>query len=256
MTGDGSAGDADYGSIGRAYARFRRPEPAIAAAVDGALGPARSVCNVGAGAGSYEPVGRRVVAVEPSATMRRQRPPGAAVVVDATAEALPLATGSFDAAMATFSVHQWGDLAAGLAEMRRVSRGPVAVLTCDPDLVRGFWLDRYAPEVLATEARRYPSLDELADGLGGTVRTEVVPVPCSCADGFNEAYYGRPELLLDRRARQACSAWSFVGPEVEARFDAALRRDLADGTWDAAWGHLRTQATYAGSLVLVVSEVD
>jgi hypothetical protein len=112
--------------------------------------------------------------------------------------------------MTTFSVHQWSDLSAGLQEVRRVTRGPVVILTCDPGLLQRFWLNEYAPEVIDTEARRYPSTEALADGLGDSVAVTTVPVPLDCTDGFNEAYYGRPEALLDPAARQSCSAWSFV----------------------------------------------
>jgi SAM-dependent methyltransferase len=252
-TADGSAGDADYATIGQAYTRYRRPDPRIAAHIAEALGPARTVLNVGAGAGSYEPADREVTPVEPSASMRAQRPAGLAAAVDATAENLPFDDDSFDAAMTTFSVHQWGDLRGGLREMRRVTRGPVVVLTCDPDLVRAFWLYEYAPEVLDTEARRYPTTADLADGLGGDVTVAQVPVPLDCTDGFNEAYYGRPEALLDPAARLSCSAWSFPGPEVHDRFTRELSRDLADGTWDRRHGHLRTQPALDGSLILVTS---
>jgi hypothetical protein len=251
---DGSAGDADYGTIGAAYARYRRPDPRIARAVTEALGSARTVCNVGAGAGSYEPTDRRVAAVEPSSTMRAQRAPDAAPVVAAAAEALPFATDAFDAAMTTFSVHQWSDLDAGLVELRRVSRGPVAVLTGDPDRLDRFWLGEYCPEVLAVEGRRYPSVGALSAGLGGAAGSTVVPVPLDCVDGFNEAYYARPEALLDPWARRSCSAWSFVDDDVVRRFEEDLSRDLADGTWDRRWGHLRRQPTFEGSLVLVVAQ--
>jgi SAM-dependent methyltransferase len=252
-TADGSAGDADYATIGQAYTRYRRPDPRIAARLAEALGPARTVLNVGAGAGSYEPADREVTPVEPSASMRAQRPAGLAAAVDATAENLPFDDDSFDAAMTTFSVHQWGDLRGGLREMRRVTRGPVVVLTCDPDLVRAFWLYEYAPEVLDTEARRYPTTADLADGLGGEVTFAKVPVPLDCTDGFNEAYYGRPEALLDPAARLSCSAWSFPGPEVHDRFTRELSRDLGDGTWDRRHGHLRTQPALDGSLILATS---
>ncbi|MFJ1864515.1 class I SAM-dependent methyltransferase [Streptomyces sp. NPDC088097] len=171
--------------------------------------------------------------------------------VDALTEELPFADGAFDGAMSLFGVHQWGDVAAGLREVRRVTRGPVVVVTCDPKLVRDFWLSAYAPEVLDIEARRHPPVEDIAAALGGASSVHTVPIPLDCTDAFNEAYYGRPELLLDPAARQAGSAWSFVDDGVRERFDESLRRDLASGVWDARYGHLRTRATYEGSLVIV-----
>jgi len=173
---------------------------------------------------------------------------------DATAEALPFPEGSFDAAMTTFSVHQWQDPAAGLREVRRVTRGPVVVLTCDPQLLDRFWLADYALEVIATEARRYPPLSVLADALGGRATSIIVPIPLDCTDGFNEAYYGRPESLLDPQARLSCSAWSFVDPRVHERFVADLTRDLETGAWDDRYRAPRQQPTFDGSLVLTISE--
>jgi hypothetical protein len=255
MTGrhaDGSAGDADYGTIGYGYSRYRRPEPRIAASINAFLGDASRVLNVGAGAGSYEPVDRQVTAIEPSASMRSQRPSHLSVAIDAVAEKIPFPDRYFDAAMATFTVHQWSDLRMGLSEMRRVTHGPVIVMTCDPDEVTRFWLNEYAPEVLAIEARRYPSIDSIAAGLGGAVEVLSVPIPLNCRDGFNEAYYGRPECLLEDGARLACSAWSFVDRAIVERFVIHLRRDLGDGTWDAAYGQLRTQPEFNGSLKLVI----
>ena len=192
--------------------------------------------------------------MEPSAAMRAQRPAHLAEALDAVAEDLPFADEAFDAAMTTFSVHQWGDLAAGLREMRRVTRGPVLVLTCDPELVREFWLYRYAPLVLDTEARRYPAITEITPILGGRSEVLNVPIPRDCTDGFNEASYARPEMLLDPAARQACSAWSFVEPEVAARYTEQLRADLDSGAWDERFGALRGEESYAGSLVLIKAE--
>jgi SAM-dependent methyltransferase len=250
---DGSAGDVDYGAIGRGYAVYRQPDPRIEAYIDRALGSARHVLNVGAGAGSYEPLDRDVTAVEPSAAMRSQRPSHLSVAIDAVGEALPFADHQFDASMATFTVHQWSDLERGLVEMRRVTRGPVIVLTCDPKLVQRFWLCDYAPEVLATEARRYPSLARIRACLGASVHEVSVPIPLDCTDGFNEAYYGRPERLLDDGARLACSAWSLVSADIRGASVEHLRRDLEDGTWDARYGQLRTCPEYDGSLRLLVA---
>ena len=250
---DGSAGDANYGIIGTGYTSYRQPEPAIAALIEQALGGARRVLNVGAGAGSYEPAGREVTPVEPSAAMRAQRPAQLAPAIDAVAEALPFADGQFDAAMATFTVHQWAALEAGLLEMRRVTRGPVVILSCDPDRVQDFWLNDYAPAVLATEARRYPGLARMTAALGGAAQVLPVPIPLACQDGFNEAYYGRPERLLEPGARLACSAWSFVDAPTRDAAIAHLARDLAEGTWDARHGALRRQPFYDGSLRLIVA---
>lgn len=250
--GDGSAGDADYGVIGHNYARYRQPEPRIAAFIGRALGDARTVLNVGAGAGSYEPLDRDVTAVEPSAAMRAQRPAHLAPAIDAMAQSLPFADNSFDASMATFTVHQWPDLKAGLDELRRVTRGPVLILSCAPDELDKFWLADYAPEVIATEARRYPPPATIAALLGPGTKIIAVPIPLACSDGFGEAYYGRPEALLDPGARRANSAWSFVDPAVERRFVEQLSLDLESGDWDARYGALRQQPAFDGSLKLIV----
>jgi len=153
--------------------------------------------------------------------------------------------------MSTFSVHQWNDLESGLREMRRVTRGSVVILTCDPALLDRFWLTEYAPDVISTEARRYPSMDALQRHLGGTVSVDLVPIPLDCSDGFNEAYYGRPEYLLDPKARAACSAWSFIPKPTAADYARALEEALKSGEWDARHGTLRNQPTFEGSLVRV-----
>lgn len=249
---DGSAGDADYAVIGRRYTAYRQPDPAIALQIHGAFGDARSVLNIGAGAGSYEPVDREVTAVEPSASMRAQRPASLVPAVDAVAESLPFPDASFDASMAIFTIHQWKNLQAGLREMRRVTRGPVVLVSCAPELVERFWLAGYAPRMAAVEASRYPDLKQLAAALG-KVEVQTVPIPLHCTDGFNEAYYGRPEKLLEEGARLANSAWSFIDRATSDRYVAHLRRDLEDGTWDARHGHLRTQPEFEGSLQMIVA---
>ena len=253
---DGSAGDVDYGKIGSTYARYRQPDPYIAERIIAALGDARTVLNVGAGAGSYEPTDRDVTAVEPSASMRAQRPQHLSQAIDAVAENLPFANDAFDAAMASVTVHQWSDLERGLAEMRRVTRGPVVLLVCDPELMHDYWLSDYIPEVREIEAQRFPKIERIVNALGGRVNVLSVPVPRDCRDGFNEAYYGRPEAFLDEAARLACSSWSLVPADVVARFEKALSRDLANGTWDERYGHLRTQPFFDGPLRLIVARSD
>jgi SAM-dependent methyltransferase len=246
------AGDVDYGRYGTGYATRRRGEPRIAALIAEALGSARMVLNVGAGAGSYEPRGVRVVAVEPSEAMIAQRPSNLGPAVRAVAGALPFGDGAVDASMAVVTVHQWPDAAAGLAEMRRVTTGPVVVLTFDPRTVARLWLAEYVPELFVVEAGRYPSISTVASALGPGTTVLPVPVPMDCVDGFTEAFYGRPEAFLDPAVRRSQSAWSFLTSGVEQRFVAHLSADLASGRWDERHGELRRRPEYSGAVRLVV----
>ncbi|HEU5271392.1 MAG TPA: class I SAM-dependent methyltransferase [Jatrophihabitans sp.] len=243
-------GDFDYERGGAGYARRRRTDPRIAARVHAALGTARTVLNVGAGAGSYEPADRTVIAVEPSAAMRAQRPADRPAIA-AVADRLPFADGSFDAAMAMMTVHQWTDPERGLRELRRVSRGPVLILTFDPDELDRLWLADYLPELIAGERGRFPAIQRIAGVLEPCTVTEV-PVPLDCVDGFLEAYYGRPEAFGDPAVRRSQSSWSFLDPGVAERGLARLAADLADGAWDRRYGRLRGQPEFAGALRLVV----
>ena len=219
-----------YDSIGGTYTVTRRTEPRIAAQVWSALGDARTVLNVGAGCGSYEPPEREVIAVEPSAVMRAQRPAGAAPCVDAAAESLPFEDQSFDAAMAFATVHHWPDPLAGLREMQRVARRVVVFTHDDPGAwLHSFWLSRdYLPEVAGLLVGR-PTMAEQAAAIGA--RVEPVPIPWDCADGFFEAYWRRPEAYLAEHVRRAVSVWTRVGPDAEQRAVRSLRADLASGRW-------------------------
>jgi SAM-dependent methyltransferase len=220
-----------YDTIGATYSVTRRTEPRIAAQIWAALGDARTVLNVGAGTGSYEPTDRDVAAVEPSALMRAQRAAGAAPCVAAAAANLPFEDQSFDAAIAIATVHHWPDPIAGLREMRRVARR-VVVFTHDSSedgWLRRFWLTRdYLPEVAGFLVGR-PSLTEQARAIGA--RTEPVLIPWDCADGFFEAYWRRPEAYLDDQVRRGVSVWARVGPQAEQRAVRNLRADLACGRW-------------------------
>jgi len=249
---DGSAGDADYGSIGAGYALIRQPDPRIAAEFHAALGDARTVLNVGAGAGSYEPTDRIVTAVEPSASMRAQRPAHLSVAVDATADSLPFADDSFDASMASVTVHQWPDLARGLGEMRRVTTGPVVILTFDPVPPQNWWLIDYVPELFEVEAKRMPPLEQISDALGGDAEIRTVMIPNDSSDGFGQAFFGRPERLLEPEVRRAMSAWSFVDDAVVERFVTALGTDLASGAWDAKYASFRGLDFFDGGMRLVI----
>jgi SAM-dependent methyltransferase len=243
----------DYEEIGRAYARRRRADPRIAARIHTGLGDARTVLNVGAGAGSYEPEDRWVLAVEPSATMRAQRPSDAAPAIVARAEALPLDDDSVDAAMACVTIHHWQPPEAGLAELRRVARGPVVVFTFELDHLPPWQLE-FLREGVELERPRFQSIEAVAAALGGRTRVERIPTPADCTDGFFEAFWNRPEALLDPAVRASQSLWALLDPEVEERIVARLADALESGAWDAAHGHLREQSSFDGALRLVISE--
>ncbi len=219
-----------YDTIGATYTVTRRTEQRIGAQIWAALGDARTVLNVGAGTGSYEPPDRDVLAVEPSALMRSQRLPGAAPCLAGFAENLPFDDYSFDAAMAVCTVHHWRDPVAGLREMRRVARRVVVFLFDTSDTTQ-FWLTRdYLPEFASLRTCKVlASLPELASAVGA--RTEPVLIPWDCADGFFEAYWRRPEAYLNESVRRGISVWDAVGPDAERRAVHLLRDDLASGRW-------------------------
>jgi SAM-dependent methyltransferase len=225
---------AAYDLLGLDYVNLRQPDPRIAAQIWAALGDAENVINVGAGTGSYEPHDRRVTAIEPSAEMIRQRPSDAAPVLQGYAESLPFKEGSFDAAMASLTVHHWSDQAKGLAELRRVARGPVIIFTYDPNF-RGFWLADYFPALKTLDDAKMPRLDFYAKWLG-KVEIRPVPIPHDCTDGFLAAYWHRPAAYLDPRIRKGMSSFHLIGDLSEEL--TKLERDLESGEWVRRYGHL------------------
>ncbi len=245
--------DTDYSTLAVDYADVRRPDPRIGAQLAAALGDARKVINVGAGTGSYEPTDRHVVAIEPATEMRARRAPGLAPAIDARAEEIPFDDDAFDAALAVFTVHHWPDLEAGLGELRRVTRGPVVVMTADPDALADLWVAEYSPEFHATERRRYPAPGRIAAALGGKLEVRPLRIPLDCTDGFADAFYGRPEAMLEPAVRRAQSAWSFVDDAAQSRFVERLRADLESGAWDNRFGALRRTPEFVGSIRILVS---
>jgi hypothetical protein len=244
----------DYDRHGRTYSEHRRTDPRIAARIHAALGDARTVLNVGAGTGSYEPEDRWVLAVEPSATMRAQRPGSAAPAIIAQAEQLPLDDDAVDAAMACFTIHHWQSPSEGLDELQRVARKRVLVLSFELDEMPA-WQRDYLGGALAVERDEFPSIDTIAGALSGRVRVQPIPIPADCTDGFIEAFWNRPEALLDPRVRGAQSLWRRIDATTEERIVARLDAALASGEWDAEYGALRGQASFDGSGRLVVAEL-
>jgi ubiquinone/menaquinone biosynthesis C-methylase UbiE len=244
-----------YDRIGAGYTRHRKPDVRIASAISAALGDARTVVNVGAGAGSYEPADRCVIAVEPSAQMIAQRPRGSAPAVFGSAEALPLADKTVDAAMATMTMHHWTDWRAGLAEMRRVARTRIVLFTWDKD-ADGFWLTRdYLGSLMRWDGERFPAMEELAAELPGA-DVSAIPVPRDCTDGFLAAYFARPERYLDPAVRATMSV--FAQAPDPAGVDAGLRalaEDLRSGRWDARYGWLRDAPSIDAGYRLLVASV-
>jgi SAM-dependent methyltransferase len=242
---------APYDRLGRGYGRVRQPDPRIAAQIDAALGEARTVLNVGAGTGSYEPEGREVMAVEPSAEMIGQRPPGSAPVVQASAEALPFSDGSFDASLAVLTAHHWLDLGTGLAEMRRVSRERIVIVTFDSEALAELWIARdYFPEMLTLKRRSEATSSELGGLLAGAA-IEPIPVPHDCTDQFFAALWARPEKLFDEEIVKPMWVWQSISEEARRSGRERLRVDLENGIWEQRYGHLRALPSMDVGLRLV-----
>ena len=249
-----TAGGIDYDNLGEGYRRTRVPDPRIARLIEDVLGDAVSVVNVGAGTGAYEPSAREVTAVEPSATMIAARPAAAAAAVQASAESLPFADDSFDAALGVLTMHHWSDVPAGLAEMRRVARRRLVLLTWDPDFDDALWLTLcYVPRIRERDRVAFPSLELLGAALG-EIRVSPVPVPHDCSDGFLGAWWRRPEAYLDPVVRAGISGFARIDPDETAEAMESLRRDLETGEWDRRFGYLRELDEIDLGYRLVVAE--
>jgi SAM-dependent methyltransferase len=230
-----------YDTIGTAYNATRRADPRIGQVIWSALEGCRSVLNVGAGTGAYEPADRAVVAVEPSAAMRRSRPAGSAPCVAGSAESLPFDDRSFDAVMAILTVHHWSDYRAGLRELHRVARRRVLVVHWDQAVIDRLWLAEYFPEAFVFDRRRGPSLQQVCAALGPGAGVVPLPVPHDCQDGFGAAYWRRPGAYLDPAVRAGISMLAQTEHERGDGLER-LQRDLSDGTWAARQHALLDQA--------------
>ena len=242
---------ARYDRIGTTYSQHRRPDPRVAAQIDRALGSAVNVLDVGAGTGSYETGDHRYVAVEPSTVMLAQRRPDAPPAVQAVAEHLPFPDGTFDAATAILTIHHWTDPEAGIAEVRRVTNGPIVVMTWD-DAVDEYWLlAEYAPEVAAHD-QTLLRLRDVADLLG-SCRIEPVLVPHDCTDGFLAAYWRRPEAYLDPSVRGAISGLAMLEGPATQRMVRALEADVQSGAWHERHADLLELEEYDAGYRLVIA---
>jgi SAM-dependent methyltransferase len=246
---------ARYDQIGAGYSLTRREDPRISLAIRNALGEARSVVNVGAGTGSYEPDDRYVIAVEPSDVMASQRPRTIPPALRASAAELPLRDHSVDAAMALLTIHHWDDeLERGIKEMRRVARDTVVILTYDPLVSGQMWLMAdYLPEVAELDRRIFPTPQLLVSWLGGRTHIEVVPISRDTTDWMLGSFWAHPERVLDEHARNATSGFARTDPSVVQRVVREVRRDLESGAWDERHGQLRKLDAFDAGLRLIVS---
>jgi len=246
---------ARYDSIGGQYSRSRRDDPKLRARIAAALGEARTVVNVGAGTGSYEPRDRYVLAVEPSDVMAAQRPADLATAIRGAASALPLRDDAVDAAMAVLSVHHWDEgQERGVRKLRRVARGPVVIVTFDPDVFAQMWLVRdYMPEVAELDRRTFPSMAQLRGWLGGEVSVEPVAIAADTPDWTLGSFWAHPERVLDPQARAGTSGFARMPETVSDRVCADVQRDLQSGVWDERYGQLRRLSSLDVGQRLVVA---
>lgn len=244
-----------YDTIGFGYAATRRQDPRLFARIVAALGDAKSIVNVGAGAGSYEPEDRQVIAIEPSSVMAAQRGPGRPPAIRASAGSLPLHNDSVDAAMVVLSLHHWDEeRQSGVQELRRVTRGPIVILTVDPVVSGQMWLMRdYLPEIAELDSAIFTPPDQIVQWLGGNATVEVVPVPRDTPDWSLVSFWAHPYRLLDPAARAGTSGTARMSPEILDRAIAALTEDLRNGRWQRKNGHLNELDEFDSGLRLIIA---
>jgi SAM-dependent methyltransferase len=242
----------DYNKEGNFYSRYRKADPRIKKLLMDAVGPSKTVLNVGAGTGSYEPVDRDVVAVEPSIVMCQQRAKQLVRPIRAIAESLPFTAKSFEKSLAILTMHHWSNPLLGLRELRRVTSVSIVLLTTDPYARVEFWFQDYCPEMAEVEHIRFGRIGSLIETLGGTREIRTIPVPIDCTDLFQEALYGRPEMFLNPEIRKSQSGWSFLPSGVEERVVRSIKKDLESGEWDRKYGDYRSKPFIDSQLRIII----
>ena len=224
----------NYDALAADYQAYRIPDQRISEKIDAQLEKAGSILNVGAGTGSYEPAHCRVVALEPSQEMILKRSYGKAEAILGSAENIPFQDDEFDIAMGILTIHHWQNISRGLAEMKRVAKKKVVLLTWIDDSPR-FWIQDYFPEMRDIDRQIFPTLAELESYLG-KINVEVVEIPEDCTDGFMCAYWKRPAAYLDYRVRAAISTFSRMKNHESGL--AKLKIDFESGEWRSRYGKL------------------
>lgn len=247
-----------YNQIGSGYALTRREDPSLYGNILNSLGTCDTIVNIGAGTGSYEPRDRHVIAIEPSDVMIRQRPPGSAIAIKATADLLPFPDKSFDAAMTVISIHHWHpDQQKGIEEMRRVARQKLVIVTIDPSVCGRMWLlADYLPEVAEMDRQILPLPEIICDWIGATAKIETCPVKKDTPDWTLMSFWAHPERVLDPCARAATSGFSRQPKDVVTRVVADVERDLNNGDWDRKYGHLRDLPEFDAGLRVITASLD
>ena len=224
-----------YDSIGKHYASARRSDPDIVANIHNFLSNAESILNIGAGTGSYEPKNVRLVAVEPSTEMIKQRQANTAPAIQAFAELLPFKDNSFSHSMTVLSMHHWRDRAAAFDEIKRVTTERFIALTWDPEAAP-FWLtEEYFPEIYEIDRSIFPSLKELKRHFPD-IHFYPLAIPANCLDGFTAAYWARPEAYLNAKVRAMMSSFSRINNLNDGL--EKLKADLQSGFWHQKYAHL------------------
>lgn len=243
-----------YDRIGVGYATRRRPDPRWAEAIRDAIGPARNVLNVGAGTGSYEPPDLDVIALDPSTTMLAQRPRGSAPFVAAVAEAIPFSDETFDVSTCLLTIHHWSDWRRGLAEVKRVTKHRIVIVTADifsDDAT--FWPKDYFPEIAAWDREHMHAIDAILEELW-PARVDALPIAADFTDGCCGAFWQRPEAYLDPNVRAGISGFSLIPNDAVARGLTELSRDLQSGAWKERYGWLLDMDQMDIGIRMIVAE--